>query len=175
MRGYSSLGHLVEAPKGRDIQVRTVTVDESVGTRHVRFMKVDIQGGELKLLKGAGCALSQERIDLMFLEFTGQQAMLDYLLQFPVSIFDSHYMIVPKPNDAKLDAALSDWTVLNTAYLSTGQMRHICQPRSVPQSPAAYIEFFEEQRRNFQLIQTDLIVVSARFLSQFEHAVSKLS
>jgi len=178
MRGYSSLGYLAEAPKGRKsdyIQVRTVTIDEIVGSRHVRFMKVDIQGGELKLLKGASCALSQGRIDVVFLEFTGQEAVLNYLLQFPVSIFDSHYMIVPKPNDAKLDTVLSNWIVLETGYLSTGQVHHICWPLSVPQSSLAYVEFFEAQRSNFQFIQTDLIIVSAQFLAEFCGAVSKAS
>lgn len=184
MRGYSSLGYLAEAPKGREsdyIQVRTVTIDEIVGSRHVRFMKVDIQGGELGLLKGASCALSQGRIDVMFMEFTGQEAVLGYLLQFPVSIFDSHYMIVPKhmivpkPNDAKFDTALSNWIVLETGFLSTGQVRHICRPLSVPQSPSAYIEFFEAQRSNFQFIQTDLVVVSAQSLAEFRDAVSKAS
>lgn len=178
MRGYSSLGYLAEAPKEGEsdyIQVRTVTIDEIVGAQHVRFMKVDIQGGELKLLKGATCALSQGRIDLMYLEFFGQEAILNYLLQFPVSIFDSHYIIVPKPNGANSDTVLSNWVILGTDYLSIGEQYHICRPISVPQSPESYVKFFEDQRANFRFIQTDLIVVSTQFLTKFHDAVSEIS
>ena len=45
MRGYSSLGYLVKDFSPGCARVQTVTVDEIVESRNLRFMKVDAQGG----------------------------------------------------------------------------------------------------------------------------------
>lgn len=52
-------------------QVRATTVDELLGDRRALGVKVDVEGAELLVLRGATRALAERRIALMQLEWTG--------------------------------------------------------------------------------------------------------
>jgi len=56
------------APDG-PVETALVTVDSLVGDRRVAGMKVDVEGFEIDVLRGAACALADQRIRLIQLEW----------------------------------------------------------------------------------------------------------
>jgi FkbM family methyltransferase len=74
--GYSSLGRVVEkddAAAEINIVVPATTVDKLLNDKCARFMKVDVQGGEIGVIRSAKAALEEQRIDIIFLEFAGHE------------------------------------------------------------------------------------------------------
>lgn len=55
-----------------DLEVPTVTLDELVGDRTVDVLKIDVQGGEIDVLRGGDAALSQARSVLLEMNFISQ-------------------------------------------------------------------------------------------------------
>jgi FkbM family methyltransferase len=51
------------------VQTRLVTIDSLIGERYVAGMKVDVEGFEIKVLRGCARALSERRIGLVQLEW----------------------------------------------------------------------------------------------------------
>ena len=180
LRGYSSLGHLVKTKATSNhsidqlrpdcVRVPTVTVDEVVERRHIRFMKVDVQGGEQGVLRGASRTLVDGRVDLMYLEFSGDETLLDYLSFFPLSVFDSEYLLIPK--NRKIE--LQDWEISGQANLSTAREAYRGYPKDRPVDSEGYARFMTEQIMKIGIIQTDLIVVSNQILPMLVDAVNKL-
>ena len=64
--GRDCINHL--DPSG-DTEVAMVILDDVIGARHVRGMKIDVEGFELEVLRGCRAALSERRIDLLQLEW----------------------------------------------------------------------------------------------------------
>jgi FkbM family methyltransferase len=64
--GLDSLNHI--DPTGA-VEVDQVTLDSLIGDRRVAGLKVDVEGFELDIMKGATRALAEHRIDLMQLEW----------------------------------------------------------------------------------------------------------
>lgn len=54
---------------GGALQVEATTVDEVLGERHARGLKVDVEGAERQVLEGAERALREHRIDWLQLEW----------------------------------------------------------------------------------------------------------
>ena len=91
--GYSSSGMLVSKsePTYNDVKSAEVEVCSVDGTvaQHVRFMKVDVQGGEIDVLNGAKKAIRQHGIDVIFIEYEGDRRIIDFLLDEGYILFDS--------------------------------------------------------------------------------------
>lgn len=170
LQGYSSLGYLLEMegteassaepPNSGVIHIPTVTIDEVVERGQVRFMKVDVQGGELGVLRGGSRMLTDGRIDLMYLEFSGDEALLDYLSSFSLTVFDSEYMLIPMNSGVDL----SDWSLSEDVNLSTGWKAHKAFPKDRPVESEMYVQFLAEQTEKIGHVWTDLIVVNDELL-----------
>lgn len=162
--GYSSAGTLVDSDDSRfgaGLEVETVRLDE-VFHETVRFLKIDVQGGEPAVLRGAEGIVNGPGIDFMWVEFSGDQAVLDYVHEHGYVVFDSQYLLVPRttsPND-------DEWKVLGTKNLSNGKEAFLAWPREYPRSPENYCAWFREKRAEF-IIQTDLTVVRKSFLATY--------
>lgn len=61
------------APDG-PVVTELVTVDSLIGDRYVTGMKVDVEGFEIDVLRGAACALSSHRIGLIQIEWNEMSA-----------------------------------------------------------------------------------------------------
>jgi FkbM family methyltransferase len=99
--GYSSNGMLIPVSdprfhdsKASDISVCTVhsAVDE-----RVRFMKIDVQGAEAAVIEGAQRTIKEHGIDVIYVEFEGEQPIIDVLLRNDYVLIDSgHYVYSQK-------------------------------------------------------------------------------
>jgi FkbM family methyltransferase len=58
------------------VETRLVTVDSLIGDRHVTGMKVDVEGFEIDVLRGAARALAERRIGLIQLEWNEASALV---------------------------------------------------------------------------------------------------
>lgn len=173
LQGYSSLGYLVETKRTKTpseesldpgvIHVPIVTIDGIIERRHVRFMKVDVQGGELGVLQGSSRMLTDGRIDLMYLEFTKDKELLDYLSSFSLAVFDSEYTLIPMNSGVDL----SDWDLSENINLSNGWTAYRAFPKDRPVESEGYVQFMIEQNKKIGFVWTDLIVLNERLLPIF--------
>jgi hypothetical protein len=171
MAGYSSGGFLLDDSgkfPDRSIDVDTVRVDDIAGDEHVRFMKIDVQGGELGVLRSAERAIASGRIDFMYLEFSGEKEVLENLLHHGMQIFDSEYVLAPR--EGKVD--LSNWQSLRTLSLSNGRAAYRGWPLSIERSPLEYCQFFVAERKKIGVVQTDLVAVAPHFVETFRRAAA---
>ncbi len=84
--------------------VRTDTIDsfcEEHGINHIDILKMDIQGGELKALRGAARMLREQRVSLVFLEVSfihiyKDQALFheieEFLIAHGYTLYNLHYL-----------------------------------------------------------------------------------
>lgn len=183
MLGYSSEGFLIAPGDEREassIPVDTVRIDDVIGGEHVRFMKIDVQGGELGVLRSAEKAIADGRVDFMFIEYTGDKALVDYLLDRRMQLFDSEYILVPRKPRKKLSwrllvygsrrADLSNWDVVGEARTSNGVHVLRAWPRPTTYAQEDFCRFFEEERQRVGTLWTDLIAVAPHFIEQFKAA-----
>jgi FkbM family methyltransferase len=186
LAGYSSGGFLVtdkDERAERSITVDTVGIDETIGERRVRFMKIDVQGGELDVLRSAKRAIAEKRIDLMVVEFTGDRNLLTHLFDCRMRLFDLEYTLIPRKPRKRFSwkallrgtrrADLSNWDVVGGGTLSNGVQALRAWPRVGPRTPDEFRLFFDEERRRVGRFWTDLVAVAPHFAEDFMAAVSK--
>ena len=181
MAGYSSLGRIVDGEtrtSGQLIQVQAVRIDDVIGDDHIRFMKIDVQGGELSVLSSAQRAIEENRVDLISAEFAGDQGLIEFLEHYNPSVFDSEYLLIPRARrrwfGAKRGIKSSNWSVFNEARLSTGRLAYKAWPTERPTESHEYAKFLQSANRKIGYVQTDLLIVSRNFQSAFELARSRL-
>ncbi|WP_416672052.1 FkbM family methyltransferase [Egbenema bharatensis] len=169
MIGYSSAGSLVndkagaaQASASREFLVDTVAIDDIVH-EHIDFLKVDVQGGELEVLKGCERVICDHGIDVMYVEFSGDERILEFLHAHHYSVFDTDYLIMARNDDPSLIQS-SGFYDLNEVNLSNGHKAYHAKLRLVDQE---YCSFLRDCRKSFGYVFTDLICVSDRFLDQF--------
>jgi len=182
--GYSSGGVLTGENDEPSMQVvvDTVRIDDAIGDKHVRFMKIDVQGGEVGVLQSAERAISEHRIDFMLVEFTGHVELLEYLLKRKMKLFDAAYTLVPKRPRSRFSwkamlygrnrADLTNWDISGSGTLSTGIKAFRAWPRATSRTLDEFCRFLKEERRRAGRFWTDLIVVAPHFLEEFTTAVS---
>lgn len=165
--GYSSLGYLVDAANPRAseaIDVETTTIDEVINGEHVRFMKIDVQGGELGVLRSSRRAIASRRLDMIQVEHSGERDVMDFLQDAGFVIYDQEYQLIPtKPEPVDFSA----WDVRRKFPLSTGRIGLGAWPRSIPREAEAYAAFMTEQRMRIGGVQTDLVCVAPHFHDEF--------
>lgn len=152
------------------VRIPTVTIDEIVEKQHVRFMKVDVQGGESGVLRGASRTLADGRMDLMYLEFSEDETLLDCLSRFPLSIFDSEYLLIPENHEVDF----RDWQISTQVILSTGRKAYRGYPKYRPADSEGYVRFMNDQNRKIGIVETNLIVASNQILPALITAVTRL-
>ena len=165
MDGYSSVGQLVtdDHPHAQEaITVETCRLDDEVHEK-VAFMKIDVQGAEYEVLDGARELFDRHGVDVMYIEFSGDQRILDFLAERGYSFYDTEYMIVLKrlPDDSP------DWRVVKRGTVSTGVPVGYGWPTGAPRDLAGYSQFVDAQRRRLGHVQTDLVAVAPGALQSF--------
>lgn len=102
------------------LRVNTTTLDFELRGQVVDFLKVDVQGAERLVLRGAASALKSQRIKLMYLEWSGDVEVERLLDNAGYSIFDSVY-VGSGPHTARRNFENSGFEVIDSIPLSTGQ------------------------------------------------------
>ena len=166
--GYSSLGYLVETksllerfkmwlrrrrhPDGRMYSVPVVRVDDHA-TERVLFLKIDVQGGELGVLKGARNAFDRG-VDLLYVEFGGELDVLRFLLDRGYIIFDQEYLL---PQCPQLD--LEQWDIVREDKLTTGRQVFRGWLKSTPEDPGEFCALFDRWKTRVGSVQTDIVAM----------------
>ena len=167
--GYSSVGYLATGNinSATDIEVDCVDADNEIPvTSNVGFIKLDLQGGELNALQGMKKLLRNTK--LMWIEFTNQPGMLDFLTTEGFIIFDTEYFLMGE----KSYAALAEFDISKPDItLSTGQHAWFGFRKYAWHN---YSSTFEKQRNEHKLVQTDLVCVNRSFFGDFMLALKYL-
>lgn len=155
------------------IEVPVVTLDREIH-EHVRFLKIDIQVGESRVIRGARELIRKHGIDLIYAEFRGDVRLLHLLDACGYVILDCVYMAWPHGRyfrnflRPKPDWKIPDWEVLRTATLSNGARARHTWPHVPFRSFRSYCAWFYFERIFVTGLQTDLLCVHQSFLDEFQ-------
>jgi FkbM family methyltransferase len=161
--GYSAVGELIDRnnPKAEQaVQVEVCRLDDEI-QEHVRFLKMDVQGGEYNVLRGANALLTHYGIDIIVTEFSGDQRILTMILDAGYTVFDTGFVTGPRNPD---DGPPPGWTKFKKLTLSTGAPGYQSEPDEYPRSPGNYCAYLRDHRAKYGWIQTDLFCVKHSFM-----------
>lgn len=98
--GRDTVNHLVQSDdEGPAREVRVSTLDAVIAGRHVRGVKVDVEGAERLVVEGAAQTLADKRADVLQLEWNHLSAPLLGETREPVrKILESVGYVVCRPN-----------------------------------------------------------------------------
>jgi FkbM family methyltransferase len=175
-KGYSSVGFLSCAskikeehyPNGKKIRVDTVTMDSEFVNKKINFVKIDVQGAETKVLLGAKQLLHENKIDVLYIEWTGESEVIDILINNNYIIYDSTYIVVPNIYDITPFEAMG-FKSTKKLQLSTGKIAYDMILEEDGLTPSEAILQVKEQKLGY--IQTDIIAVSQSYYDVFLNAV----
>lgn len=169
--GYSSLGHIVDenSPKANSsIKVPTVTLDDLVN-EHVRFCKIDVQGGEESVIRGADKLIKSHGVDIFYIEFGGEEAILGFLEERGYIFYDNAYLLVATRNKPSVD----QWKIVKPVALSTGKEAYEAWPRTAPRPFRDYCSWLQEQKKHIGNVQTDMVCIHHSFIPEFLEATAE--
>lgn len=162
MAGYSSVGFLIDEKSagGTDLEVECVRADTEVPSpSKIGFVKLDLQGGELNALKGMTGILKDTA--LMWVEYSGQKLLLDYIVDQGFVVFDTEYFFLGSPSaEAKEMFEVSKENIV----LSTGKTAWFGFRRK---PWGSYEQEFLQLKKELRMIQTDLVCINKAFLNEF--------
>lgn len=168
--GYSSLGHVVGSESTTDTRiVESLALDDLI-REHVGFCKIDIQGGEYNALVGSRRLLRDGLIDMLLIEFGGEDAIIELLSDAGYILVDTKYLLVCSRNAPDS----SDWSNLIPINLSTGVEAYQAWPVNLPMLSQAYCEWIRSRSRTLGGVWTDLLCVHHSFLPKFLRAAACL-
>lgn len=168
--GYSSIGYLSKgsSPQGLDVEVECTRADDELHPdSDIGFIKLDLQGGELNALHGMSETLKQ--VKLMWIEFTDQPGLLDYLANAGFLVFDTEYFIMGEPTKSALQ--IFDVSKTNVV-LSTGRLAWFGFRKHTWEN---YRQTFSTVRRQHQVSQTDVVCVNKKYLPEFINALQYIN
>lgn len=169
MAGYSSVGRLVAGSpaKGVDLEVECVSGDKAIPlSANIGFIKLDLQGGELNALHGMARLLRDTH--LMWVEYSGQPGLMDFLIESNYVIFDTEYFFMGSPTE-KATAAFD--ISRENFVLSTGKMAWFgFKNRPWKSFEAEFIAY----KKELSMIQTDLVCVNRCYIDEFIAAIRYL-
>lgn len=177
VRGYSPLGHLGGREGQRaTLDVEVVTLDGEI-REHVRFLKIDVQGSELRVLKGASRLIDEFGIDIVHVEFNGSYAALKFLRAKRYVLFDCAYLAWPTRRyfrnwfRARPDRLVPSWPIIDQGPSPMALHQALTWPRVPVRSFGFYCTWFFLNRLFRSGLQTDLLCVHEDFLSRFLKAL----
>lgn len=168
--GTSFVGKLsshsgVSAPLNAEIyQVRTNRLDRALadsGLSQADFIKLDLQGAETEALEGLGSLIST--VKWMWIEFSNQPGLLEYLSSNGFILFDTEYLFVGRPSDLIRELFI----IIREGRNSIGKDIFFGYRRHVWRDYEKAFRFAFSKRR---MIQTDLVAVAPCYLSIFLEA-----
>ncbi|WP_071515518.1 FkbM family methyltransferase [Geitlerinema sp. PCC 9228] len=168
MLGYSSVGTFFgKSDRSQQIiDVECVPLDEEIQNRNVNFFKMDVQGAEPLVLKGASHALEQG-IDMMFIEFSFQPKLMQILKDYKYVCFDTEYLLVSEAQDTEL--LKSGFSNLKQVTLSNGVIARKAKYHGFHANLQSS-DFRRKLKINF--LQTDLIAIHKYYLNKFFYIIS---
>lgn len=186
LEGYSSLGHITSRQGGawralksrirklrgksasdaQLLDVATTRLDTALDEDHLDFVKLDLQGGELDALRGMGSLLA--RTDLLWVEFTGQAGLLDFLLDSGFLLFDTNYLCPRLSNEllAQFHLAAARPIVLSTSQPALLATR--------TRDTGDFTAWFAHAKSSGVTLQTDLLAVNPGFIAGFLSLLGRL-
>ncbi|WP_165867686.1 FkbM family methyltransferase [Mesorhizobium sp. DCY119] len=168
MAGYSSLGGLGAKRSGQiSIEVETCRLD-AVVNEPVRFLKIDTQGAELRVLRGAERLIDREMIDILVVEFDGSEDVMNFLIEKRFHVLDSECVLILSAGEHP-----QNWTRIRDSSLSTGQKTVIAWPRDHISHPHNYCRFLRDERKRLGAVWTDLVCVSQKAMPDFMFAAGR--
>ncbi len=152
--GYSSVGRIVTkvTDAEKTIRVPVTTVDAHVD-EPVLFMKIDVQGHELNVLKGAAATFDRG-VAAASIEFNGDLDVLTFLFDRGFAVYDDSYLIVQRGDDPDLSA----WEITDSGTASTGHHFFRGWPREHVSDPKAFCAMLKSSPGC--AVWTDLIAIA---------------
>lgn len=159
--GASFVGRLdgSRAPDGaKVIEVDVFTLDEVCDER-VRFLKIDVQGGELDTLGGASRLFREEAIDIVYIELMQNPDVLLKLVDLGLILFDSEYTVTPHDHADK-----AGWRIVREIMISTGQPSFVGWPDHAPHEIERYNRWVVSETDKVGRFTTDLVAIRPDYL-----------
>lgn len=176
MLGSSALGYLGRrgaAPSAPNVDV--VALDDEIA-EHIRFLKIDVQGGELDVLKGASRLMATVGIDIVCVEFNNSRAVLKFLAERDYVIFDCTYIVWPSRRYfrnwlRRRPDRLPDWTVVVRSAKSMGSEGACVWPHVPARGFTLYSAWYFLTRLFRCGMYNDMLCVHRDFLPRLWKAV----
>lgn len=181
LSGYSSVGYLEGAnqdplwkrtarqlrdavqsgpkPNTMSIEVKVTTVAKMVSAARIDFVKLDLQGAELKALIGMGKLL--DVVDMLWIEFNNQHGLFEFLRARGFLIFDTNYLCVGATETQLAAVGLEGRENLTLSISKDAVLARRLNEES------DYLEWFARARKNAGVWQTDLLCVNPSFIPGF--------
>lgn len=156
--GYSSLGRICNGPDSW--LVPATTIDAELGDRTASFVKIDVQGAEASVLRGAKTAIRDGRILALLVEYSGRRDVLRELRAYRG--LTSEWTIFLRSGSEKVN--LTGWEVTGERILSTGRPAVAGWP--VQHSRFRFGQQFNRLRRPLLHLETDLLFLHPRLRSR---------
>lgn len=166
LTGYSSLGYCVDVCEDMDderiLHVDCIRGDDAI-QNDVGFIKLDLQGGELKALKGMPHISSNAAF--LWVEYLGMDfGLIKHLIDDGFYVFDTEYLFIGEPTrEAKRHFNICKEGI----QLSTGNFAWTGFKKG---KWGDYFSEFTLYRSKFGMVQTDLLCVNSRRKAEFDVA-----
>lgn len=158
-------------PPPQRLIVETTSIDtEFTAGEPIDFMKIDVQGGEARVLLGSDGMLRTRRINILYIEWSGDPGVVRALGQHEYRIYDSTYIATPRIHDVKPFEKMG-FEFIDEVQLSTGKVAYHLLLTSKQLSPSEAIKMV--RKGNLGCIHTDLIAVSENTLGRFLEAAER--
>jgi FkbM family methyltransferase len=158
-------------PPPQRLIVETTSIDtEITAGEPIDFMKIDVQGGETRALLGSDGMLRTRRINILYIEWSGDPGVIRALGRYGYRIYDSTYIATPRIHDVKPFEKMG-FEFIDEAQLSTGKVAYNLRLTSKQLSPSEAIKMI--RKGNLGCIHTDLIAVGENTLGRFLEAAER--
>ncbi|MEM7113628.1 MAG: FkbM family methyltransferase, partial [Chloroflexota bacterium] len=159
-------------PRHQALKVETTTIDTEFPNDTIDFMKIDVQGAEENVLLGAHTMLQENRIRILYIEWSGEQEIIEILTRYGYEIYDSTYLVGPKIDDMQPFKDIG-FECIKKISLSTGKLAYDLIIADDTVSASEAIRAVKKRRLGW--IQTDLIAVSRNGKNAFLKACHQYS
>lgn len=165
--GYSSSGTLIskQHPKWNHASTSEVSVCSIDATirEPVQFVKIDVQGGELGVLRGAEKTIARHGISAFYVEYEGDHEVLIFLSERGYTLIDSgQYVYSPKANSPEPRKLSSDF---KEATVSSGRKVYRGELSKRPLELDDYINYVNGF--GAWALQTDIVAIHESFMPKF--------
>lgn len=187
LTGYSSVGFIqplslkrrlkdvVKKALHRDkpaqvLDVSSTTIDLELPGEHIDYMKIDVQGAEASVLRGARRLLDAGEVGILYIEWSGANEEVDFLEERGYTIYDSVYVAGGTSGSFEPFEAIG-FEFIKESHLSVGEVAYYMRLPEASISPKEAMAAVAKAHLGW--IQTDLIAVSPSVEPEFMEAVAK--